>query len=263
MLFLRFWRSALAWTAAMVALALASSIFTNFTGPYSHEPAVLLALFGRTLNYAARYLPVAAFAAGVSAARELATPRARLHLLFALASVGVAVFLLDAYLGPWLSHAGVLAFFDTTGAVFPEPLRPQTRPFLYSISLELAAQERGGPPPFNGLTMQFWHHLQVTAGLLGALMALLGVWAGRWTEGAGDRVRRAVQCWLAGLGLVAGVYGTYRLGGYLTTEAGVNPVLTASAVLVVPAVVLLAAAWTQWVASDRRAAGALAVPEPR
>lgn len=257
MLFLRFWRSALAWTGAMVVLALASSLYTQFTGPYYHGPEVLPAIFGGTLNAAARYLPVAAFAAGISASRDLGAPRARLHLLLALASVGVLVFLLDAYLGPWLHQVGLMAFADATGTVLPKPVSPQNRPFLYAISLELAAQERGGPPPFNGLAMQFWHHLQVTAGLLGALMALLGVWAGRWTDAGGDPVRRAVQRWLAGLGLVAGVYGTYRVGGHLTIMAGVDPVLTASAVLVVPAVALLVAAWAQWVA------GGFAAPEPR
>jgi hypothetical protein len=263
MLFLRFWRSALAWTGAMVVLALASSLYTQFTGPYYHGPEVLPAIFGGTLDYAARYLPVTAFAAGISASRHLGAPRARLHLLLALASVGVVVFLLDAYLGPWLHQVGLTAFTDATGAVLTKPVPPQNRPFLHAISLELAARERGGPPPFNGLAMQFRHHLQVTAGLLGALMALLGVWAGRWTDAGGDLVRRAVQRWLAGLGLVAGVYGTYRLGGYLTIETGVDPLLTASLVLVVPVVVLLAAGWIQWVTAGRGAPGGFPAPEPR
>lgn len=256
MLFLRFWHSALAWTAAMVALALASSVFGNFTGPYYHGPAVLLALFGGTLNQAALYLPVAAFPAGIRVGRGAQARNGRVQLLLALASVAAATFLLHAYAAPWLQSAGLAAFARGAGAdVAPGP--PLTRPLLHSLYLELAAADRGGSPPFNGLGVGRRYHLQVAASVLAAVMALLGVWIGRWTEGAGDRVRRAVQRWLAGLGLVAGVYATYRVGGRLTLEAGVDPVLTASLVLVVPVVVLLAAAWAQWVAAGR------AAPEPR
>jgi hypothetical protein len=93
--------------------------FANFTGPFYHGPEVFLAIFGETLGHAATYLPLAAFAAGISAARELAAPRARLHLLLALASVGMAVFLLDAYLGPWLRHAGLHAFGRAAGGDIP------------------------------------------------------------------------------------------------------------------------------------------------
>jgi hypothetical protein len=250
MLFFRFWRSALAWTAAMVALSLANSTFANFTGPYSHEPAVLLALFGGTLNSAARYLPIAAFAAGISVATGLAAPRARLHLLLALASVGAAVFLLYAYVGPWLHQVGMVAYLDATGVVLPEPMPPQNRPFLYSIYRDFVAQGKGD---FFG--MGFRHHLQVTASFLAAVMAALGVWVGRWTEGTGDRVRSTIQRWLAGLGLVAAVYTSLQFGFRLSIDGGVDPTLAASGILVVPVVVLLAAAWTQWVAGGSAAPG--------
>jgi hypothetical protein len=256
MLFLRFWRSALAWTAAMVALGLASAVFSNFAGPYSHHPAVLLALFGGTLGQAALYLPVAALPAGIRVGRDSPARNGRVQLLLTLASLAAATFLLHAYAGPWLQSAGLAAFARGAGAdVAPGP--PLTRPLLHSLYLELAAEDRGGPAPFNGLAMGLRYHLQVTAGALAAAMALLGMWIGRWTEGVGDRMRRAVQRWLAGLGLAAGVYASYRLGGRLTLEAGVDPVLTACTVLVVPGVVLLAAAWAQWVAGSRPA------PEPR
>jgi len=262
MLFLRFWRSALAWTAAMVALALANSTFGNFTGPFYHGPEIFLAIFGQTLGFAATYLPVAAFAAGISAARELAAPRARLHLLLALASVAVAVFVLDAYLGPWLRHAGLHAFGRAAGADIPWG-RPMDRPFHREAYMDVAAREKGGAPPFDHLGLGIRYHLQVTTSLLAAVMAALGVWVGRWTEGTRNRLHSAMQRWLAGLSLVAAVYASLRFGWHLTVRSGVDPALTASAILVVPVVVLLAAAWTQWVAADRGAAGGFAALEPR
>jgi len=254
MLFLRFWRSALAWTAAMVALSLANSTFANFTGPFYHGPEIFLAIFGETLGHAATYLPFAAFAAGIRVASGLAAPRARLHLVLALASVGAVVFLLDAYLDPWLRYAGLHAFGRAAGADVPWG-RPMDRTFQHEVYTDLVAEDRGGAPPFNGLGLELRYHMQVTAGVLAVLMALLGVWAGRWTQGAGDRVRSTIQRWLAGLGLVAGIYAMYRLGWHLTVRSGVDPVLTASAILVVPVVVLLAAAWTQWVAGGSAAPG--------
>lgn len=258
MLFLRFWRSALAWTAAMVALSLANSTFANFTPLPDNWPALLPAIFGGTLDYAARYLPVAAFAAGISAAREHAAQRARLQLLLALASVGVAVFLLYAYLGPWLRHAGHMAYFRATIPGDLPPMRAEYRPVLHSYYMELAAPEESRPPRSFLLWFGFRYHLQVTASLLAAVMALLGLCTGRWTEGAGDRVRSTIQRWLAGLGLVAAIYSSLQLGFRLSTDRGVDPALAASAILVVPTTVLLAAAWTQWVLSDREVAGGFA-----
>lgn len=262
MLFLRFWRSALAWTAAMVALGLASSTFTNFTGPFYHGPEVFLAIFGQTLGFAAMYLPVAAFAGGISAARELAAPRARLHFLLALATVAGVVFLLDAYLDPWLRHAGLHAFGRAAGADIPWG-RPMDRPFLYEVYMGFVAREKGGSPPFDYLSLGIRYHLAVTTSLLAAVMTALGVWVGRWTGSTENRVRSTMQRWLAGLSLVAAIYASLRLGSRLSVQSGVDPALAASAILVVPVVVLLAAAWTQWVAAGRGAAGGFAVPGHR
>jgi hypothetical protein len=111
--------------------------------------------------------------------------------------------------------------------------------------------------------MGFRYHLQVTASMLAAVMASLGMWVGQSTAQTGNHVRSTIQRWLAGLGLVAAIYASLQSGWRLCTLLGVDPAPTASLILVVPVVVLLAAAWTQWVAEDREAAGGLAVPEPR
>jgi hypothetical protein len=117
-------------------------------------------------------------------------------------------------------------------------------------------------PPFDHLGLGIRYHLQVTTSVLAVVMAALAV--GRTVDGRNEEPSALGNAEVARRTRAGrGCLRLARFGWHLTVQSGVEPALTATAILVVPVVVLLAAAWTQWVASDREAAGGLAAPEPR
>jgi hypothetical protein len=254
-IWLRFWRRALGWAGVLALILTLRDLIIQFNGDYVTGMAGVKLVSMRIPMTIGMVLPFTGLAAAiVLTSSSTWEPRWRdaPKIASILASAGIMVFLLLGHLGPWVRARTLNSFLVGT-----DRLAVGTRAALWRQYTEALAQAQANPTfsasgISDGWTMAhhlgFMYHFAAAAGWLAPLLVGLGLLIGTWTRRSDRRIVPTAQAWVAGLFLLAAVTVSHQIGRDLTAEYGVPATAGAYAILIVPAILIIAFGWATWTA---------------